>query len=697
MPGTVAGRGDPAIIRRNQTAMSPPNPQDSGQPDQRTLANAIRALSMDAVEQAASGHPGMPMGMADIAEVLWRHHLRHNPGNPSWPDRDRFVVSNGHGSMLLYSLLHLSGYPLSVDDLKAFRQLHSRTPGHPEYDPEIGIETTTGPLGQGLANAVGMALAEQQLAQRYNRDGHCVIDHRTYVFTGDGCLMEGISHEACSLAGTLKLGKLIVFYDDNGISIDGETRGWFNDDTPSRFEAYGWHVVAGIDGHDAASVEQALMAAQADSRPSMLCCRTVIGYGAPHKQGTADTHGAPLGADEIQQARDALGWPHPPFEIPELIRRAWDARGHGRQLEADWEKRMQAYRRDHPQQAEELERRFQSELPNAFMVAMDAHIHEQVQNPVKAATRKHSGNVLDAVVASLPELIGGSADLTGSNNTRAANSTTITACDPGQYLYYGVREFGMAAIMNGLALHGGFTPYGGTFLTFSDYARNAIRMAALMHQQVVFVMTHDSVGLGEDGPTHQPVEHVASLRLIPGLEVWRPADGVETSVAWKCALQPGAGPSVLALSRQSVLPLSHTPETVALTARGGYTLIDCDGDPQAVLMATGSEVGLAVAAAEALAEEIRVRVVSMPCLERFDQQHRSYQDSVLPPATPVRVAVEAGSSAPWIGRVGPHGAVLGINEFGLSAPGGQVMEHLGFTVENLITMTRELLSQGAMT
>ena len=661
-------------------------------PEPKTLANAIRALSMDAVEAAACGHPGMPMGMADIAEALWRRHLKHNPANPRWPDRDRFVVSNGHGSMLLYSLLHLTGYPLSMDDLRAFRQMHSRTPGHPELDLEIGVETTTGPLGQGLGNAVGMALAERLLAERYNRDGHTVVDHRTYVFTGDGCLMEGVSHEACSLAGTLRLGKLIVFYDDNGISIDGETAGWFTDDTPGRFSAYGWHVVPGIDGHDPEAVEQALAAAQADPRPSLLCCRTVIGYGAPQKQGTADTHGAPLGAEEIARARETLDWPHPPFEIPEEVREAWDARARGAQLEADWQARMDAYAAEFPEEAAELARRMEGRLPDAFTQAIDAHIASQVEEPAKAATRKHSGNTLDAIAASLPEMVGGSADLTGSNNTLPKGAQTISPDQSGTYIYYGVREFGMGTVMNGLALHGGFIPYGGTFLTFSDYARNAIRMAALMRQRVVFVLTHDSIGLGEDGPTHQAVEHVASLRLIPDLDVWRPADAVETAVAWKCALQPDQGPTAMALSRQTVAQLAHTPETVALSARGGYVLRDCDGEPELILLATGSEVGLAVEVAEALADA-RVRVVSMPCMEAFARQDPAYQAQVLPDRVSARIAVEAGVGASWHRWVGLEGKVLGVEAFGHSAPASEVMKHFGITVDNLTAMARELLGK----
>ena len=662
-------------------------------PEQKTLANAIRALSMDAVEQAASGHPGMPMGMADIAEVLWRRHLRHNPANPRWPDRDRFVVSNGHGSMLLYSLLHLTGYPLSMEDLRAFRQLHSRTPGHPELDRDIGVETTTGPLGQGLGNAVGMALAERLLGERYNRDGHEVVDHRTYVFAGDGCLMEGVSHEVCSLAGTLRLGKLIVFYDDNGISIDGETEGWFTDDTVGRFSAYGWHVIPDVDGHDPEAVDRAIREAQADPRPSILCCRTVIGYGAPQKQGTADTHGAPLGAEEVARARETLDWSHPPFEVPDEVRAAWDARERGAKLESRWQARMDDYAARHPEAAAELARRLEDRLPEAFVETIDAHIKSQLEDPAKAATRKHSGNTLDAIADSLPELIGGSADLTGSNNTQPKGSRAVGADESGTYIYYGVREFGMGAVMNGLALHGGFIPYGGTFLTFSDYARNAIRMAALMCQRVIFVLTHDSIGLGEDGPTHQAVEHLASLRLIPGLEVWRPADAVETAVAWKCALQPGRGPTALALSRQSVAQLEHTPETVALSARGGYVLVDSDGPPELILMATGSEVGLAVACAAAL-DGVRIRVVSMPCMEQFARQDPGYQEQVLPSGVSARIAVEAGVSAPWHRWVGPQGQVLGVEEFGLSAPGARVMEHFGITVENLTTMAREMLGQG---
>ena len=647
---------------------------------------------MDAVERASSGHPGMPMGMADIAEVLWRHHMRHHPGDPSWPNRDRFIVSNGHGSMLLYSVLHLSGYPLSLSDLRAFRQLHSRTPGHPELDMGIGIETTTGPLGQGLANAVGIALAERLLAQRYNRPEYPIIDHHTYVFAGDGCLMEGISHEACSLAGTLQLGKLIVFYDDNGISIDGPTQGWFTDDTPGRFSAYGWHVVSDVDGHDAGVVDSAIESAKADSRPSLICCRTVIGYGAPTKQGTADTHGAPLGADEIEQAREALDWPHPPFEIPQDIRDAWDARVRGSELAGRWRDLMDTYTAAYPQEAQELTRRLAGRLPAAFSRAIDGHIQSQLKEPARAATRKHSGNTLDAITGSLPELLGGSADLTGSNNTQPKGFRVITAEDPGNYLYYGVREFGMGAIMNGLALHGGVIPYGGTFLTFSDYARNAVRMAALMRLHVIFVFTHDSIGLGEDGPTHQPIEHLDSLRLIPDLDVWRPADAIEVAVAWKCAVQNQQQPSAMVLSRQVVDVLEHSTQTVALIARGGYVLQDCEGTPDLILIATGSELGLAVQCAQALSER-RVRVVSMPCMERFVRQDPAYIEEVLPSEVRVRIAVEAGIGACWRRWVGDRGHILGISEFGHSAPGARVMEHFGITTENLTRMAQNILGR----
>ncbi len=660
------------------------------------LADALRILSADAVEQAASGHPGMPMGMADIAEVLWRKYLRHNPKNPTWPNRDRFVVSNGHGSMLLYSLLHLTGYPLTLKDLRAFRQLHSRTPGHPELDRKIGVETTTGPLGQGLANAVGMALAEWLLGRRFNREDHHVVDHYTYAFAGDGCLMEGISHEACSLAGTLRLGKLIVFYDDNGISIDGETQHWFTDSTPERFAAYGWHVVADLDGHNRDQVDLAIREAQEDLRPSLLCCRTLIGYGAPNKCGTADAHGAPLGEEEVARLRKELQWEHPPFDIPKSIRRAWNAKKQGEQYETQWRESMDAYAADYPDLAEELNRRFANDLPDTFSRAIDAHIRQQIEDPPRVATRKHSGNVLDAINRSLPELIGGSADLTGSNNTQPRGVVPVGPDTVGgHYLHYGVREFGMSAIMNGMALHGGFIPYGGTFLTFSDYARNAIRMAALMGQRVIFVMTHDSIGLGEDGPTHQAVEHLASLRLIPNLDVWRPADGVETSIAWKCAIQANQTPSILALSRQTVEPLEHTAETAALIARGGYVLMDTDKNPQLILIATGSEVQLAVASAQVLAKNYAVRVVSIPCVERFAQQDPAYIEQVLPEKVKARIAVEAGVGLGWKPWVGEKGLVLSVETFGCSAPGAKVMEHFGFTVKHLTSMARKLLGPGA--
>ncbi len=646
---------------------------------------------------AASGHPGMPMGMADIAEVLWRKHLRHNPNNPQWPNRDRFVVSNGHGSMLLYSLLHLTGYPLSQEDLQAFRQLGSRTPGHPELDREIGVETTTGPLGQGLANAVGMALAERLLAQQYNRSAHQIIDHFTYAFAGDGCLMEGISHEACSLAGTLRLGKLIVFYDDNGISIDGRTEGWFTDQTPQRFAAYGWHVAPKVDGHDPHDVDAAIAAAKKDHRPSLLCCRTIIGFGAPRKSNTAAAHGAPLGAREIRSARKELDWPHPPFEVPDEIRQAWDARERGAQLEAEWRTRMEAYAEEYPEKARELERRIEGRLPVLFEKALEEHLRRQIEAPERAATRKHSGNTLDAIAFTLPELIGGSADLTGSNNTKAKGQRVIHPDEPGgHYLYYGVREFGMSAIMNGLALHGGFIPYGGTFLTFSDYARNAIRMAALMRQRVIFVLTHDSIGLGEDGPTHQAVEHIASLRLIPDLDVWRPADGIETAIAWKCALQNSAGPTALVLSRQAVGHLKRSAKTTALIERGGYVLKDTNETPDLILIATGSETGLAMKCARALGlARIRTRVVSMPCMERFARQDPEYIAHVLPPNVGARIAIEAGVGAGWQRWLGAKGRMLGVETFGSSAPGAQLMEHFGITSSNLKTMARELLRQGA--
>lgn len=664
-------------------------------PAHRELANAIRALSMDAVQQANSGHPGAPMGMADIAEVLWRGHMRHNPANPNWANRDRFVLSNGHGSMLLYSLLHLTGYDLSIEDLKQFRQLHAPTAGHPEYGYAPGIETTTGPLGQGLANAVGMAIAEKVLAAQFNRPGHEVIDHHTYVFVGDGCLMEGISHEVCSLAGTLGLGKLIVFYDDNGISIDGEVSGWFTDDTPARFEAYGWQVVRNVDGHDAGEIETAIQTARSEpDRPTLICCKTIIGYGAPNQQGKESCHGAPLGAEEIIAARQQLGWTHGPFEIPEPIYSAWDARPQGEQLEAAWQSRFAAYQSAFPELAAELQRRLTGELPAGFAEHAAAFIREAQANPQKVATRRASQLCLEAFGPELPELLGGSADLAGSNNTLWAGCRGIDAVKAdGNYLYYGVREFGMSAIMNGIALYGGFIPYGGTFLMFMEYARNAVRMAALMKQRVVFVYTHDSVGLGEDGPTHQPVEQLTNLRTTPGLSTWRPCDLVESAVAWKSALERHDGPSALIFSRQALPPQERTEQQLAEVARGGYVLVDCDGEPEAILIATGSEVQLAVAAAETLAGKgRRVRVVSMPAADVFDAQDAAYREHVLPGTVTARVAIEAGHPDYWHKYVGLQGRIIGIDRFGESAPGEELMEYFGFTTEAVLAAVEGLLA-----
>lgn len=663
-------------------------------PSRRDLANAIRALSMDAVQQANSGHPGMPMGMADIAEVLWNDFLRHNPTNPRWPNRDRFVVSNGHGSMLLYSLLHLAGYPLSMDELRNFRQFGCRTAGHPEYEPELGIETTTGPLGQGLANAVGMAIAERMLAARYNRPGFEIVDHHTWVFAGDGCLMEGVSHEACALAGTLGLGKLVVFYDDNGISIDGEVEGWFTDDTPARFGAYGWHVVPGVDGHDPDAVRAAIEAARAETgRPTLICCRTIIGWGAPNKQGTEATHGAALGADEVARTRANIGWPHAPFVIPDEIRAGWDARERGAALEAEWARRMTAYAAEYPEQSAELARRLAGALPDGWSQAAGAVIAALAESAANVATRKASELSLNGFGPLLPELVGGSADLTGSNNTFFKGSRTIAAGDfAGNYLHFGVREFGMTAILNGMALHGGFRPYGGTFLVFSDYARNAVRMAALMRQPVTLVYTHDSIGLGEDGPTHQPIEHLASLRLIPNLRVWRPCDIAETAVAWRDALESETTPTVLALSRQNLPAQPRTPEQLAAIRRGGYVLYEPDVDPGALLIATGSEVALAVEAAKQLAGEgIAVRVVSMPCIEAFRAQDANWRDAVLPPRITARLAVEAGVPDSWYRFVGTAGAVVGIERFGESAPAPELFEHFGFTPGAIAARLKALL------
>jgi len=663
-------------------------------PNRTDLANAIRALSMDAVQQANSGHPGMPMGMADIAEVLWNDNLKHNPANPRWADRDRFVLSNGHGSMLLYSLLHLSGYDLPMSELRNFRQLHSKTPGHPEYGETPGVETTTGPLGQGIANAVGMALAEKVLANRFNRGGHTVVDHNTWVFLGDGCLMEGVSHEACSLAGRFGLGKLIAFWDDNGISIDGEVEGWFTDDTPARFEAYGWQVIRGVDGHDAVELQQAIDTARAENaRPTLICARTVIGFGSPNKQGTEATHGAPLGADEVAATRTNLGWSHPPFEIPPEIAAAWDARNAGAQAEAAWREKFEAYRRDFAGLAEEFERRMSGALPDDWAERSTEILSELQSTGGDVATRKSSQIALNAFGPLLPELIGGSADLAGSNNTIWSGSVDVNeGTEGGNYIYFGVREFGMTAICNGLALHGGFIPYNATFLVFSDYARNAVRMSALLPVRNIHVYTHDSIGLGEDGPTHQPVEHVASLRLIPNLQVWRPCDTVESAVAWKAAIENSA-PTALVFTRQG---LPHQPRSTAQlenVARGGYLLKEADGGADALILASGSEIGLAVAAAEELsAQGIRVSVISMPNPDLFQQQEQAYRDSVLPPAVRARVAVEAGVSACWAGLVGDHGQVIGVDRFGASAPAKALFEHYGLTVANVSRAVRESLA-----
>ncbi len=654
------------------------------------IVNAIRALSMDAVQKANSGHPGMPMGMAEIAEVLWRNYLRHNPANPAWADRDRFVLSNGHGSMLQYALLHLTGYDLPLEEIRKFRQLHSKTPGHPEVGYTPGVETTTGPLGQGLANAVGFALAEKLLAARFNKPGHDIVDHYTYVFLGDGCLMEGISHEACSLAGVLGLAKLVAFYDDNGISIDGRVEGWFRDDTPKRFQAYGWHVVAGVDGHDPAAIAAAIEKARAESaRPSLICCRTVIGKGSPNKAGTDAVHGAALGEKEVAATRAAIGWSHAPFEIPDAVYRAWDARTRGKAAEAEWNARFAAYERAHAEEAREFRRRVAGELPAGWKETVEAAVAKAVEKGESVATRKASQLAIESYAAALPEMLGGSADLTGSNLTTWSGSKPVTAQEAGNYVYYGVREFGMAAIGNGLALHGGFIPYSGTFLTFSDYSRNALRMAALMRARNIFVFTHDSIGLGEDGPTHQAVEHVASLRLIPHMDVWRPCDTVETVVAWAAALERKDGPSALALSRQNLPFVQRTPETVAAIRRGGYVLSDAPG-ARAVVIATGSEVAIALAAQKALAEAgLPVRVVSMPCTSLFDRQEAAWRDGVLPRGVP-RVAIEAGVPDYWRKYVGLEGEVVGIDRFGESAPASDVYKFLGIDAEHLAQAIRRV-------
>jgi len=659
----------------------------------RDLANAIRALSMDAVQQANSGHPGAPMGMADIAEVLWNDYLSHNPADPSWANRDRFVLSNGHGSMLLYSLLHLSGYDLPIEEIKNFRQLHSKTPGHPEYGYAPGVETTTGPLGQGISNAVGMALAEKVLAGQFNRPGHEIVDHNTYTFLGDGCLMEGISHEVCSLAGTLKLGKLVAFYDDNGISIDGEVEGWFSDDTPARFESYGWQVIPNVDGHDSDAIKAAIEQACAETgKPTLICCKTIIGFGSPNKQGKEDCHGAALGVDEVALTREQLGWAHGPFEIPADHYAGWNGVEKGTAAQAAWNEQLAAYRAAHPELAAEFERRANGDLPADFSVQADAYIQECQDKMEKVASRKASQNCLNAYGPLLPELWGGSADLAGSNLTIWSGSKDITGDNAnGNYIYYGVREFGMSAMMNGIALHGGFINYGATFLMFMEYARNAVRMAALMKQQSIFVYTHDSIGLGEDGPTHQPVEQLSALRSTPNLHTWRPCDTVESAVSWKSAIERRDGPAALVFSRQGLAPMPRSTEQVAAIARGGYILKDRDA-PQAILIATGSEVELAVKASEQLADKgIMVRVVSMPCAEIFSAQDAAYRDSVLTPSIRARVAVEALHADYWYKFVGLDGRVVGMTSFGESAPGDALMKEFGFTVENVISNVMEAI------
>ncbi|MEZ8369953.1 transketolase [Vibrio splendidus] len=663
-------------------------------PSRKDLANAIRALSMDGVQQANSGHPGAPMGMADIAEVLWRGHLNHNPSNPEWADRDRFILSNGHGSMLIYSLLHLAGYELSIEDLKNFRQLHSKTPGHPEYGYAPGIETTTGPLGQGITNAVGMAMAEKALAAQFNKEGHDIVDHYTYAFMGDGCLMEGISHEACSLAGTLGLGKLVAFWDDNGISIDGEVEGWFSDDTPKRFEAYGWHVIPAVDGHDADAINAAIEAAKADPRPTLICTKTIIGFGSPNKAGTHDCHGAPLGADEITATKAALGWEHGPFEIPADIAAEWNAKEAGAAKEAAWNAKFDAYAAAHPELAAEFKRRTNGELPAEWEEKANAIIADLQANPANIASRKASQNALEAFGAMLPEFMGGSADLAPSNLTMWSGSKSLEANDfSGNYIHYGVREFGMTAIMNGIALHGGFVPYGATFLMFMEYARNAMRMAALMKIQNIQVYTHDSIGLGEDGPTHQPVEQIASLRLTPNMSTWRPCDQVESAVAWKLAIERKDGPSALIFSRQNLAQQDRDAEQVANIAKGGYILKDCAGKPELIIIATGSEVELAVsAAAELTAEGKAVRVVSMPATDAFDKQDAEYRESVLPADVTVRIAVEAGIADFWYKYVGFGGKIIGMTTFGESAPAGELFKMFGFTTENVVNTAKELLA-----
>ena len=663
--------------------------------ERKVLANAIRVLSMDAVQKANSGHPGAPMGMADIAEVLWRDFLKHNPTNPKWADRDRFVLSNGHGSMLIYSLLHLTGYDLSIEDLKQFRQLHSKTPGHPEYGYAPGVETTTGPLGQGITNAVGMAIAEKTLAGQFNREGHEIVDHYTYAFLGDGCLMEGISHEACSLAGTLGLGKLIAFYDDNNISIDGHVDGWFSDDTAQRFEAYGWQVIRNVDGHDAEQIKFAIENAKAEKdRPTLIICKTIIGYGSPNKSASHDCHGAPLGNEEIELTRKALNWTYAPFEIPEDVYAQWDAKAKGAEQERAWDAKFAAYEAAYPELAAEFKRRVSGELPANWAQESQAFVEKLQANPAAIASRKASQNAIEAYAHVLPELLGGSADLASSNLTLWSGSKPIRADHnvDGNYINYGVREFGMSAIMNGIALHGGFIPYGATFLMFYEYAHNAVRMAALMKQRSIFVYTHDSIGLGEDGPTHQPVEQTASLRYIPNLETWRPADQVESAVAWKAAIERKEGPRALIFTRQNLQQQPRNAAQLADIARGGYILKDCAGTPDLIFIATGSEVELAVKAAEVLeAEGKKVRVVSMPSTNVFDKQDAAYREAVLPKAVTKRVAIEAQLSDFWYKYVGFEGKIVGMNSFGESAPANELFKLFGFTVENVVAKAKEIL------
>jgi len=658
--------------------------------NRRHLANAVRALSMDAVQKANSGHPGAPMGMADIAEVLWNDYMKHNPGNPKWADRDRFILSNGHGSMLIYSLLHLTGYDLPMDEIKQFRQLHSRTPGHPEYGYAPGVETTTGPLGQGITNGVGMALAEKTLAAQFNKPGHTIVDHNTYVFLGDGCLMEGISHEACSLAGTLGLGKLIAFWDDNGISIDGHVEGWFTDDTPGRFESYGWQVIRNVDGHDAVEIKKAIEAARAETgKPTMICCKTIIGFGSPNKAGTHDCHGAALGDDEIELVRKELGWDHAPFEIPADVYEGWDNKEAGAAAESDWEKNFAEYAAKYPAEAAEFTRRVSGELSADWEAGADAFIAEVDAKAESIASRKASQNAIEGLAKITPEFLGGSADLAGSNLTLWSGAKPVIKDPAGNYVNYGVREFGMAAMINGIALHGGFVPYGATFLMFSEYARNALRMAALMKVRHIEVFTHDSIGLGEDGPTHQPVEQTATLRMIPNMDVWRPCDAVESAVAWKVAITNQSGPSSLIFSRQNLPHQTRTAEQIKLIERGGYILKDCAGTPDAIIIATGSEVALAMEAAAALSDK-KIRVVSMPSTNAFDAQDAAYKEAVLPSAVTARVAVEAGVTGFWAKYVGLNGKVVGIDTFGESAPAGELFKMFGFTTEAVVAAVNEV-------